>query len=173
MLSLLRSVQPVATRSREALAGRSIIRALASERDGTLRPHYGAPEYPKVPSPVQRLPPLPRDLSAALCVRSQRGPLPEPRSASCAQDAARSPHAVSKLFQSFIGAFILVWPELRAKRNIPLGLPVLPCENRLEEKECLQLEQINEKSGIQKENKPTDCSQCESTPSKKQQSAEK
>ncbi|CAG4976944.1 unnamed protein product [Colias eurytheme] len=44
---------------------------------------------------------------------------------------------------------------------------------RLEEKECLQLEQINEKSGIQKENKPTDCSQCESTPSKKQQSAKK
>ncbi|CAG4950361.1 unnamed protein product [Colias eurytheme] len=44
---------------------------------------------------------------------------------------------------------------------------------RLEEKECLQLEQINEKSGIQKENKPTDCSQCEPTPSKKQQSAKK
>ncbi|CAG4921006.1 unnamed protein product [Colias eurytheme] len=43
----------------------------------------------------------------------------------------------------------------------------------LEEKECLQLEQINEKSGIQKENKPTDCSQCEPTPSKKQQSAKK
>ncbi|CAG4970632.1 unnamed protein product [Colias eurytheme] len=63
-----------------------------------------------------------------------------------------------------------------AVADLLVGLAVLPFSATREvfkEKECLQLEQINEKSGIQKENKPTDCSQCESTPSKKQQSAKK